>query len=193
MRIRRYLKKIVGLIKQKTLKIRFPQISIGKGSIIDYNTLVRIGKNKVSIGENVYLRSNQKGYHVGMPFPTSLLIDKIGGFIEIGDNCRINGCYIHAQKEISIGANTVIAAGSNILDSNGHETLSKNRTIGRDTPQPIRIGTNVWIGVNSVILKGTTIGDNSIISAGSVVKGDFPSNSFIQGNPGRIVKTLNIF
>ena len=80
------------------------------------------------MGDNVYLRSNPNGYHAGMPFSTTVLIDKEGAECSIGDNCRINGTYIHVQDKIIIGKNTVIASGTNIIDSNGHETISNNRT-----------------------------------------------------------------
>ena len=117
-----------------------------------------------------------------MPFPTSLLLDGKGAKISIGDNCRINGAYIHAQKSIVIGKNCVIATGVNIIDSNGHQVKSLNRTIGRDNPEDIIIGDNVWIGMNATILKGTMIGDNSIVTAGSVIKGIVPPDSIASTN-----------
>jgi acetyltransferase-like isoleucine patch superfamily enzyme len=52
------------------------------------------------------------------------------------------------------------------------------------------IGNNVFIGVNSVILKNVKIGDNSVIGAGSVINKDIPPCSLVVGNPGRIIKTL---
>lgn len=125
-----------------------------------------------------------------MAFPTTLLIDKKNAKIEIGANTRINGAYIHAQKSIRIGKNCVIASGVNIMDSNGHILYSDNRTIGRDSPKEITIGDNVWLGLNAIILKGTYIGDNCVIAAGSVVKGSFPPNSLIIGNPGKVVKNI---
>lgn len=127
-----------------------------------------------------------------MPFHTSLLVDGDSGKIIIGDNCRINGAYIHAQKNITIGSNCVIASGVNIIDSNGHEVKSFNRTIGRDLPQDIIIGNNVWICINSTILKGSKIGDNSIITAGSVVHGNVPPNSIASSNNQIIIKELQI-
>jgi galactoside O-acetyltransferase len=54
---------------------------------------------------------------------------------------------------------------------------------------PIFICENVWIGAHSVILKGVTIGENSIVSIGAVVTKDVPSNSVVAGNPAKIVKT----
>lgn len=173
---------------------RRKNIVLGKNVRIDYQTKIFTNNNFLKLGDNVFLRSNKIGYHAGMPFPTTILIDKENAECSIGENSRVNGCYIHihAQKKIIIGKNTVIASGTNIIDSNGHKTLSNNRTIGRDTAEEILIGNNVWIGLNSVILKGTIIGDNSIVAAGSVVKGVFPENSLIQGNPAKLVKELNI-
>lgn len=153
--------------------------------------LVARNGGKIFIANNVYLRSNSKGYHSGMPFPTTLLADGNSSLIKIGDNCRINGAYIHSQKSIEIGCNCVIAAGVNILDSNGHVVHSGNRTTGRDEPKNIIIGDNVWLGVNSIILKDSRIGNNCVVSACSVVKGYFPDNSIIQGNPATIVGNVN--
>ena len=129
------------------------------------------------IGSNCMIGRSSRGYHGGMPFYTRLLLDGKGSKIIIGDNCRINGAYIHSERYISIGSNCVIASGVNILDSNGHQVKSFDRTIGRDVPKDIVIGNNVWICMNATILKGTTIGDNSIIGAGSIIQGDIPANS----------------
>lgn len=126
-----------------------------------------------------------------MPFCTRLLNDGNDSSITIGDNCRINGASIHAEKNITIGNNCVLASGIHIMDSNGHQVSSMNRTVGRDTPIPIMIGNNVWVGVNSIILKGTIIGDNCVIAAGSVVKGTFQENSIIAGNPAMVVNQIN--
>ena len=146
----------------------------------------------MKIGEGCTIGRKAKGYHAGMPFYTTLLNDGNDSHIIIGDNCRLNGAYVHVQNNITIGNNCVLAAGISIIDSNGHELYSKDRTIGHDTSKPIRIGNNVWIGLNSIILKDTTIGDNSVVAAGSVVKGHFPANSLLQGNPAVVVKNLEM-
>ena len=172
---------------------RKENISIGTGSVIDIeSTINALNGGRVCIESNVLLRGRKNGYHAGMPFGTTLLSDASGSLINVGNNCRINGAYIHAQKKITIGNSCVIASGVNIIDSNGHVLFSNDRTIGRDEPKEIVIGNNVWIGLNCIILKGTNIGDNSVVAAGSVVKGDFPANSLIQGNPAVVMKTLNI-
>jgi acetyltransferase-like isoleucine patch superfamily enzyme len=149
-------------------------------------------KKSLTNGDNVYLRGIAKGYQAGMSFPTTILADIPDSLIKIGNNCRINGAYIHAQNSIIIGNNCVIASNVNIIDTNGHEVYSKNRTIGRDKPLEIILEDNVWIGLNVIILKGTRIGRNSIVSAGSVVKGNFEENSIITGNPAKVVKKIFI-
>lgn len=157
-------------------------ISIGSGSRVYYKTKITcVGDHKVIIGKNCRIGSSPRCYHSGMPFFTSILCDAMGR-VKIGDNCRINGAYIHSQKSIEIGSNCVIAAGVTIMDSNGHELKSTNRTVGRDIPKEIRIGNNVWIGLNAIILKGTNIGDNCVVSAGTVVKGEFPKDCIISTN-----------
>ena len=179
-------------IKLFILKVMNKNTDFGKSFSFDVSTKIRAGNNKLSIGENVYLRSNPRGYHAGMPFPTTILLDKEGAECFIGDNCRINGAYLHCQKKLVIGKNSVIASGVHIIDSNGHILNSNNRTKGSDIPADIIIGENVWIGLNSVILKATIIGNNSVVAAGSIVKGEYPANSLIQGNPAKLVKILEI-
>lgn len=156
-------------------------VIIGNGTRIFYKSaILNWSQNgRVLVGDNSMIGRYKLGYHAGMPFYTTLLTDGENSKIIIGDNCRINGAYIHAKKSISIGDNCVIASGVNIIDSNGHEVKSNNRTVGRDEPSEIVIGNNVWIGLNAIILKDTQIGDNSIVAAGTVVKGYYGANSII--------------
>jgi len=193
--------KILRIIDKSVQRLRIRKLNSNKKAKVHIANTVRLDKQTkvlayanthIRVGNNVYLRSNPNGYHTGMPFPTTLLADKPDALIYIGANCRLNGVYVHSQKAIQIGDNCVIAAGVNIIDSNGHQVNSSNRTIGRDDPQPIVIGNNVWIGLNAIILKGSVIGDNSVVTAGSVVKGVFPDNALIQGNPAQNVAKLHI-
>ena len=63
--------------------------------------------------------------------------------------------------------------------------------MGYENDRPVKIGRNVWIATNCTILKGVTIGDNSIIAAGSVVIGNIPANTVAGGVPARVLKPLS--
>lgn len=183
------LNKILSVLK--TLLVH-GNVEIGKGSILFWKASIRNKGGKIIIGDNVIIGRDKRNYHCGMPFYTTLFTDAEEAVLSIGDNCRINGAYIHCKKHISIGKNCVIASGVNILDSNGHAICSENRTIGGDDEaKDIIIGENVWIGINAIILKDTVIGNNCIVSAGSVVKGPFEDNTIIQGNFARSVKKID--
>ena len=184
------ISRLFDFIYIRWINYRYPNILIGNGTKIDWKSWIDVSKNHLVIGKKVKIRSQAKGYHAGMPFPSCILIDVKDAYVIIGANSRLNGVYVHAQKGIQIGENCVIAAGVNIIDSNGHQVRSENRTIGRDAPKEIKIGNNVWIGLNAIILKGTIIGSNSVVSAGSVVKGNFPDNSVISGNPAVVIDKI---
>ena len=189
-RIRRYLSLFHTFMISRfeyNVKIGDHSIVYYKSSIVNYS---RMGG--VEIGSNCRIGCSPERYHAGMPFYTRLRCGGEKGEIFIGNNCRINGASIHAEASVSIGSNCVIASGVNIMDSDSHEVYSSNRTIGRDTPCPIIIGNNVWIGLNAIILKGAQVGDNSVIAAGSIVKGVFPNNSLIAGNPAVVIKQIDL-
>jgi acetyltransferase-like isoleucine patch superfamily enzyme len=153
--------------------------------------IIELDGGKITVHETVTLNSNPYRYHVGMPFETTVIADMPGARIEIGEKTRIHGSYIHAWKKITIGKNVLIAAGTTIIDANGHSSSIKNakrRGETRDTPSEVVIEDYVWIGMNSIILKGVTIGEGAVVSAGSVVNIDVPPYSVAQGNPVKIIK-----
>lgn len=149
---------------------------------------------RIEIHPSVILNSLQEGYHVGMPFETTLLADTSESYIKIGEGCRIHGAYIHAWDKITIGRKVLIAAGTNIVDSNGHSTnirYARFRPNFKDEPKEIKIGDFVWIGMNCTILKGVEIGEGTIVTAGSVVKESVPPFSIVEGNPARVIHTFD--
>lgn len=112
------------------------------------------------------------------------------GRIAIGDYVLISpGTQIIASESISIGSNTMFASGCYVSDSDWHDTYDRTREL--DKHAPIVIGENCWFGVRAIVCKGVTIGDNSIIGAGSVVTRDIPANCIAAGNPARVVRELD--
>lgn len=90
------------------------------------------------------------------------------GGIEIGDGCLI-------------GQQVVIATLNHLLDPSDRQSM---------LPAAVKIGKNVWIGAHATILPGVSIGDNCVIGAGAVVKGDIPADSVAVGVPARVVKKI---
>ena len=146
---------------------------------------------KVEIGENSKLGCTQRHY-IAYNSPTRLRLWEKDAIIKIGERCHLNGVNISARKLIEIGDDAVFACVIQILDTDEHCVVSINRTKERDIPSPVIIGNNVWIGLNALILKGTIIGDNCVVGAGAVVKGKFPANCVIAGNPAKIVKRFEL-
>lgn len=100
--------------------------------------------------------------------------------LEIGDGVSVNyNCIISSRQEIKIGSGTIIGPNTCIYDHD--HAFGKDISIheNRYNCATVNIGENVWIGANCIILKGTTIGSDSVIAAGSVVKGDIPNNTLL--------------
>lgn len=104
-----------------------------------------------------------------------------------GNNCdpgdNISN-YIQAYNGVIFGDNVEIGPGVKIISANHDVDDMLNISVGG----PIVIGSNVWIGANAIILPMVTIGDNTIIGAGSVVANSIPSNVIAVGNPCRVIK-----
>ena len=159
-----------------------------------------------------------KGYCVIFPFPGSsiklgggninssftsnmlglwqrtIIIARYGGKVKIDEGFGISGTTIYSTSSITIGKNATIGANCKIIDNDFHPLDPEQRRLNLNEEHtkrsPISIGDNCFIGMNSIILKGTTLGDNVVVGAGSVVHGAYPSNCIIAGNPAKIIKQL---
>ena len=111
--------------------------------------------------------------------------------IEIGENFYSNhNLVILDANKVTFGDNVFIAPNCGFYTA-GHPLDFKTRNSGLEYAKPISIGNNVWIGGNVIVLPGVTIGDNTVIGAGSVVTKDIPSNVVAVGNPCRVIKEIN--
>lgn len=124
---------------------------------------------------------------------------RIGRFVYVGDHALIS-----ARKSIDIGDATLLAHGVQIFDNNSHPIQVYQREVqfrrmlgdkGVRVPMEIaaaevHIGRNCWVGMNSLVMKGVTIGSASIVAAASVITSDVPSGVVVAGNPGRQVREL---
>ena len=113
----------------------------------------------------------------------------LGYNIHVGDHFYAGyNCTILDMAEVRIGHNCMIGPNVGIYTA-GHSIEPKGRNKS-GFAIPISIGNDVWIGGSSVILPGITIGDNSIVAAGSVVTKDVPPNTIVAGNPANILRTI---
>lgn len=112
------------------------------------------------------------------------------GKVTIGNACLMSpGARISASDEITLGDGVMMANGAYITDSDWHGLYDR---IDRDAQvTPVHIGDNVWLGDNAKVLKGVTIGENSVVAAGAIVTRDVPANVVVAGNPAKVIKTLD--
>ena len=183
-------------ILMKVTKVKYGKNLLLKGIPVIFN---KSGAT-MTIGDNVTVKSSFLSNLVGLYSRTIIVTRAPGAEIVIEDNVGISGATIYARKGIRIGENTCIGGNAKILDNDFHpiEVETRNRLLndpnggGSDLvpAKPITIGKNCFIGCNSIILKGTVLGDGCVVGAGAVVSGKFEDNCVIAGNPARIIKRL---
>ncbi len=155
----------------------------------------------IRIGSDVTIKSSFLSNLVGLYSRTIIVTRAPGAVIEIGDHVGISGATIYARKGIHIGENTAIGGNCKILDNDFHPLDAEQRLkLMQDVhggevadlipAREIHIGKNCFLGCNSIILKGTVLGDNCVVGAGAVVCGKFEDGSMIVGNPGKVIEKL---
>ena len=110
--------------------------------------------------------------------------------IRIGNYCLVcPGVRLSSATEIVVGDNVMFASGAYVTDSDWHDIYDRVAIVGKSAP--VRIENNAWIGDSVIVCKGVTIGENSVIGAGSVVTSSIPANTIAAGNPARVIKPLD--
>lgn len=175
---------ILGMARVTWNAIRFSTMRFcGKNIISKGRCTSRIG-NEYRVSKNGYVLL---GYHFSALNRCRLLIT--GGRLRIGNNVGLNtNCIIACREEVIIGDNVEIGPNVCIYDHDHDIYIEGGLKARRFLTEPVIIGDGTWIGANVVILKGTLIGKNCIIGAGSVVKGIVPDNAiFIQKRENTIL------
>lgn len=114
-----------------------------------------------------------------------------GRHVEIGENFYANmDCIFLDVNKIKIGDNVMVGPRVSFFTA-GHPTDAEIRITDLEFGLPITVGNNVWIGGNSVLLPGITVGNNSIIAAGAVVTKDVPDHTIVGGNPAKVIRKVN--
>lgn len=170
----------------KVQKIKFRNFKF-KGFPFIFN------KGILEFGDNLKINSSFFSNLIGINHRTIIISRFQDSIIKIGNNVGMSGTTIYARKEITIGNNTLIGANVKIFDNDFHpiEIEARNNDIKEKIgTKPVCIGNNCFIGCNSLILKGTELGDGCVVGAGAVVSGKFPENVVIAGNPAKIIKKI---
>lgn len=154
---------------------RYPNLVIGYGAVI-------VGRFVVSGNGSILIEKNSRLIN------TVLTVE---GVLRIGENCFLNGTSIVAIKSVVIG-NDCLLSDAYITDSDFHniEPELRHAPPTDKAIRPISIGRNVWIGDRGVVLKGSEIGDDSVVGSNTVIRGCIPARVVCVGNPGQIVKRL---
>jgi len=113
--------------------------------------------------------------------------------MKIGEGCFLEGLpYVNEPYLVEIGNHVAIANGALFITHDGSLWCFSEDVPEDDLFGMIKIGNNVHIGMECIFLSGTSIGNNCVIGAGSVVRGTFPDNSVIIGNPAKVLTNLNV-
>ncbi len=146
---------------------------------------------RLTIGRNFKMNNRFYGNPLSVT-PCAIYVGE-NASLTIGDNVGVSSSFITACESVKIGDNVKIGGGCYIIDTDFHSLHPKFRS----TPDtdiaataPIEIKENAFIGASSIIMKGCTVGRNSVVGAGSVVRCNIPDNEIWAGNPACFIKRL---
>ena len=149
-------------------------------------------RSEMSLGDGIGLRSSLRSNPLGPNHPVFLTTWQKGAVLKIGRDFAMTGGTLCAAERIEIGDHVTIGANVMVVDSDFHPLDPERRLTHPNDGQtaPVIIEDNVFIGTNSLILKGARIGRGSVIGAGSVVTGNIPAGVIAAGNPARVLRPL---
>ena len=151
-----------------------------------------IGQGKIVIGDNFCMTSGEHINPISANMQASFFTDSPNAQIQIGDNVGMSSTRIWIHNGLTVGNNVKIGGGVLLIDTDCHpvDYLVRRNSNEGTCSSPIVIEDDVWIGAQSIVLKGVTIGARSIIGAGSVVTKSIPSDCIAAGNPCKILKKM---
>lgn len=111
--------------------------------------------------------------------------------VTVGENCRLLNVSFSSEAYLVRLGDHVSATGTHFETHDGGVWVFREREPNLDVILPIAVGSNVYLGIGTVVLPGVTIGDNVVVGAGAMVTKDIPSNSVAVGMPARVIKNLD--
>lgn len=169
-------------------------LKLGKNITFNGSPIIRrYPYSTIRFGDNCTFNSAKNSVSIRLDRPCTFVTWDENAEIVIGNNSGVSGTKMQARRKISIGNNVLIGAGCIIIDNDSHHSDPQKRKQNIIPSKPIHIEDNVFIGLQCVILKGVTIGKNSVIGANSVVINDIPENSIAIGNPCKVILRKDSF
>jgi acetyltransferase-like isoleucine patch superfamily enzyme len=142
--------------------------------------------SRITIGDGCKFNSSPVSNLIGVNRPCIVSTLTEGARVHIGPNCGFSGTVIGCASKIVLGENVRCGANTLITDTDWH--MDDPRT-GPDAP--VTIEENVWLGANVTVLKGVTIGENTLVATGSLVTRSLPPNVVAGGMPAKVLKQID--
>lgn len=166
--------------------------SFGEGALICFPPGDNLGEEHISIGPGALVAGDvtlSVGMAPGLPLPAGAEspVLRIGARTLIG-----RGSHLVAHLSLVIGDDVMTGPGCYLTDQN-HVYEDPDRPIGQQWPtdDPVTIGSGSWLGAGCTILPGTKLGRNTVVAAGSVVRGEFPDHSVLAGIPAKVIRSYD--
>lgn len=150
-----------------------------------------INRGRIDISHDVVINSSKNSNALG--YSCTAFEVGTGASLLIHNNVGISNATIRCENKVEIEENTLIGGGVTLIDSNCHSldwNIRQNKPYDDIETKPILIKKSAFIGAESIILKGVTVGEKAVIGAGSVVTCDIPEGELWAGNPARFIRKL---
>lgn len=161
----------------------------GEGTLLTFPPGDLFGEEHISLGAGTLLAAHVS-LSVGMAPGQTLPPGATSPVLRIGDRCSIGrASHVVAHRSVAIGDDVITGPHCYVTDQN-HVYSDPDVPIGRQWPaeDPVEIGTGSWVGAGAIVLPGTRLGRNTVVGAGSVVRGTFPDHVVLVGAPAKVVR-----
>ncbi len=156
------------------------RVSFGKNVLVNHKFKLA-GQGKLVVSDNCNLWAHEES--------NKFFFYSDKAEIRIGEGSRLNGITIHCQEKVTLGSNCLTGSAI-IMDTDFHQFHDPSHILyGNPKSKPVTVGNNVWLCGQSVLLKGSNIGDKSVVGFRAVVTKQFTNDVVIAGNPAKIVRS----